>query len=276
MADPFFYMRYPGFRNKAVTLSYDDGITPDLRLADILDRHGLKCTFNVNAGALGEPITKCEGRRMVAEEVASLAARGHEIAAHGYKHKFLTPLPTPALLYEMLRDRRELEQIVKKPVFGLAYAMGDYDGRVIEVLRRAGFLYARTVHATRAFRTPPEPLEWNPTCHHNDPRLMELAEAFVKNTKDNDRPLLFYLWGHSYEFEAEKSWHIIEDFCAYMGGREELWFVTNGELITYMNAYRSLVFDANGGGVYNPSSVDVFFSKDLKDYLVPAGKYIKL
>ena len=276
MADPSFYMRYPGFRNKAVTLSYDDGITPDLRLADILDRHGMKCTFNINAGYLGAPLTKCEGRRLLAEEIAALAARGHEIAAHGYKHKWLTALPAPQELYEMLRDRTELEQIVKHPVVGLAYAMGDHDARVIELLSHAGFGYARTTHSTHSFRTPIDFLEWHPTCHHADPSLMELARSFVENTKDNDRPLLFYLWGHSYEFEMAQNWHIIEDFCAFMGDREDLWYVTNGELLAYTEAYRSLVFNAERTSVYNPSAQDVFFSLRGKDFCAEAGKTTKL
>ena len=272
MADPSFYMRYPGFRNKAVTLSYDDGITPDLCLADILDRYGLKCTFNINAGYLGAPMTRIEGRRLVAEEVAALAARGHEIAAHGYKHKWLSALPSPQALYEVLRDRTELEAIVKRPVRGLAYAMGDYSAQVIGLLRRAGFAYARTVHSTKGFRTPIDFLEWHPTCHHADPSLMELAKSFVENTKDNDRPLLFYLWGHSYEFVEAETWNVIEDFCAFMGGREDLWYVTNGEFAAYTEAYRALVFDAERTRVYNPSAQDVFFSLRGKDFCAIAGK----
>ena len=272
MADPSFYMRYPGFLNKAVTLSYDDGITPDLRLADILDRHGLKCTFNVNAGYLGAPMTRIPGRRLIAEELSALAARGHEIAAHGYKHKWMTALPSPQVLYEAVRDRTELEAILHRPVTGLAYAMGDYDNRVIELLRKAGVSYARTVHSTHSFRTPIEPLAWHPTCHHNDPKLMELAKSFAENTSDSDRPLLFYLWGHSYEFEEGGNWDIIERFASFMGGREDFWYVTNGELIAYMNAYRSLRFEADGKRVYNPSALDVYFFKDGKNLCAAAGK----
>lgn len=276
MADSFFYMRYPGFRNKAVTLSYDDGITPDLHLADILDRYGLKCTFNVNAGYLGAPMTRIEGRRLVAEEIAALAERGHEIAAHGYKHKWLTAHPSPQVLYEVLRDRRELEAIAKRPVQGLAYAMGDYDARVIALLRDAGVSYARTVHSTHRFRTPIDFLEWHPTCHHADPRLMELAKSFVENTADNDRPLLFYLWGHSYEFVESDNWEIMENFCAFMSGNKDLWFVTNGEFFAYTEAYRSLVFNAEKTSVYNPSALDVFFSLGGKEFCAVAGKTTKL
>ena len=276
MADPSFYMRYPGFRNKAVTLSYDDGITPDLQLADILDRAKIKCTFNVNAGYLGDPMTRVPGRRLVAEEIVALRARGHEIAAHGYKHKWLSSLPSPQALYEVLRDRQALEEMLGHPVTGLAYAMGDYDEKVIGLLRKAGFSYARTVVSTHSFRTPIEPLAWHPTCHHADARLMELAESFVNNTKDNDRPLLFYLWGHSYEFVESDNWNVIEDFCSFIGGREALWYVTNGELIAYMQAYKSLCFSTDKTMVYNPSSLDVYFFHNGENHIAFAGKTTKL
>ena len=277
MADPSYYMRYPGFRNKAVTLSYDDGVAADAHLVEILDRYGLKCTFNINAGFFGEPMSNNRGRRMLREEMEGLLlGSAHEIAAHGYKHKHLTALPSPQLFYEILRDKRELEEIAKRPILGMAYAMGDFDDRVIALLKKAGIGYARTVKSTRAFRTPIDFLSWHPTCHHNDPKLMELADAFVKNTSDNDRPLLFYLWGHSYEFNVDGNWDVIERFAAFMGGREDLWYVTNGELFTYVQAYRALQLDAEGKTVYNPSAIDVYFSKDFKDICAPAGKTTKL
>ena len=46
-----------GGKNKAVTFSFDDGITQDLRIIKILDKYGLKGTFNVNSGLLGQPGT---------------------------------------------------------------------------------------------------------------------------------------------------------------------------------------------------------------------------
>ena len=35
---------------KALTFSYDDGNVQDKKLLDILNRYGMKCTFNVNTG----------------------------------------------------------------------------------------------------------------------------------------------------------------------------------------------------------------------------------
>ena len=35
---------------KAVTFSYDDGMTQDIRLIELLNKYNLKCTFNINSG----------------------------------------------------------------------------------------------------------------------------------------------------------------------------------------------------------------------------------
>ena len=34
---------------KAITFSYDDGVTQDKRLVDIFNKYGLKATFNINS-----------------------------------------------------------------------------------------------------------------------------------------------------------------------------------------------------------------------------------
>ena len=42
-------MRFPGGKEKAVTLSYDDGYPTDIKLSEIITKSGLKCTFNLNS-----------------------------------------------------------------------------------------------------------------------------------------------------------------------------------------------------------------------------------
>ena len=39
---------------KALTFSYDDGVTQDRRLVELFDRYGLKATFNINSELLGK------------------------------------------------------------------------------------------------------------------------------------------------------------------------------------------------------------------------------
>ena len=54
----FLHMRFPEGKTKAVTLSYDDGVTQDKRLAELFRSHGLKCTFNLNAGLCGHKFSE--------------------------------------------------------------------------------------------------------------------------------------------------------------------------------------------------------------------------
>ena len=267
---PYFNLRYPGFLNKALTLSYDDGVQADLRLMEILDRAGIKCTFNINSGLFG-----C-GTRLSKEVICEkYLGTGHEIAVHGYKHLAPSALQTPALMMEILEDRKNLEALVGAPVTGMAYAYGDFDERVIATAKDCGISYARTVTSTRGFALPTKPLAWDPTCHHNDPSLMELAKRFVEDPKVSYRgePILFYLWGHSYEFDEQhnNNWEVIERFAEYMGGREDIWYATNGELWNYIAAYRALVFDIDGKTVCNPTATDVYLHVNDKDTVARAG-----
>ena len=43
-------MKLKDGKSKVLTLSYDDGVVQDIRMVEILDKHGLKCTFNINTG----------------------------------------------------------------------------------------------------------------------------------------------------------------------------------------------------------------------------------
>lgn len=60
---------------------------------------------------------------------------------------------------------------------------------------------------------------------------MDLADAFLAPGEDLR---LFYVWGHSYEFDVDRSWARMEDFCARVGRRDDVWYATNGEIVTWM------------------------------------------
>ncbi|MBO4732880.1 MAG: hypothetical protein J5662_00230 [Clostridia bacterium] len=40
-------------KRKAVTFSFDDGVSQDIRMIELLDKYGLKATFNLNSQMLG-------------------------------------------------------------------------------------------------------------------------------------------------------------------------------------------------------------------------------
>ena len=91
---------------------------------------------------------------------------------------------------------------------------------------------ARTVQSTHAFALPEDFLLWHPTCQHDDPALDTLCDAFLNLKPRFDMPV-FYLWGHSYEFDVHEHWARIELFAARMSRKDDIWYATNGEIYTY-------------------------------------------
>lgn len=269
-------LRFPGFLEKAVTLSYDDGNIADRRLVEILNRHGLKCTFNLNSGWIFK--TPRDENRIRPEELKSLYLdAGHEIAVHGTQHLSLTDVDSAVATNDILSDRKKWEEITGAPVRGMAYACGRYNDRVVRILEACGIAYARTTQATEKFEMPDDWLRLPATCHHDNPRLMELVERFLNEPYVwKHHPRLFYLWGHSYEFDRKNNWRVIEQFAQEIGEREDVFYATNGELYAYVQAYRRLEYAVDGTTIFNPSALDVYLHLAGKDILVPAGKGARL
>ncbi len=244
---------YPQGKEKALTFSYDDGQIHDRRLVEIFNKYGCKATFHLNSGTL----TDKEGEVFVLKDELKTLYAGHEVACHGVAHRHPQILPPSLLVREVADDRLALEALTGGLVQGMSYAFGCYSAQVKDVIKTLGIKYSRTVNSTGYFGIPGDFLEWHPTCHHNNPNLMRLADAFLNPASYEELPL-FYVWGHSFEFDSEDNWHVLEDFAAKLAGREEIWYATNMEIYTYITAIRSLEVSADGMKVYNPSAVTIW------------------
>ena len=253
-----FRMLFPNGKIKALTLSYDDAVIHDKRLVDIMVKNGLKGTFNVCSGRFGNG----GEYKLSAQEVKELyMSNGMEIAVHGLYHRFMTELPDGVRVYEVIKDREVLEQLTGDVVRGMAYAFGNYSDKTVRTLQDAGFAYARTTVSTEKFDVPTDWLRMPATCHHRNPRLFELAEKFInydEPTPWRKKAQLFYLWGHSYEFNDNDNWDVIERFAEMTGNRDDVWYATNIEIYNYVNAYNNLVYSLDALTVYNPSFADVW------------------
>lgn len=267
-----FVLRFPDGKPKALTFSYDDGVRQDIRLVDIFKTHGLFGTFNVNSGGFGG------GRRMTAEQIKELyIPAGQELACHAVHHPFLEKLPDATALVEVLDDRRALEALSGQIIQGMAYPYGTYSARTKELLAAAGIKYSRTVQSTLKFDIPEDWLAMPATCHHKNEKLFELADKFVGETPtERQHGWLFYVWGHSYEFDNDDNWDRIEKFAAQVAGKTDVWYATNMQIYDYVTAYRALEFAVDGKQVYNPTAIDVWFMVDGTTYHAPAGKTIAI
>ena len=269
------WMRFPNGLLKALTLSYDDGVEQDARLLDIMQKHGLKGAFNLSSGLYApEGTVYPEGqvhRRMPEKAIVELFKNsGQEVAIHAYYHGDLPSLPSSHAVWQVVRDKEALENTFGRIIRGMAYPYGTYSKEFTHTLRDCGVAYARTVESTHRFDIPNDWLTLPATCHHKDPELMNLARKFAEGKPY--RPQMFYLWGHSYEFEADNNWHVIEEFAEYIGHRDDIWYATNIEIHDYVQAWRGMHISADGRRFYNPSAIPLWFASNGSVYRIGPGE----
>lgn len=263
------FLRFPDFKTKAITLSFDDGYIDDRKMVETLNRHCIKCTFNLNGGTIAGNAAKVQF-----EEFEELY-KGHEIAAHTYTHPHLNNLDLGGVAYQIIKDREILEEKTGKLVKGFAYPYGlsEYEG-MVDCIGKCGITYGRTTVSTRNFQLPTDYLRWNPTCHQADPKLNELAEKFFEPDDVEHpwriKPRLFYIWGHSYEFKDK--WEQLENICKTVGRKENVWYATNGEIIDYISAFKELRCSVNGKIVYNPTNIDIYVVANGKNIILKNGE----
>lgn len=226
-------------KKKALTISMDDGTLQDKRLIKLLNRYGLKATFNVNSDLLGESktlwlessisVAHCKFRP---EEVPSVY-EGHEIAGHTLRHPRLTDLEDTEVIRQVEEDRLRLSELAGYEVVGFAYPCGgvNYDDRVSEVIRdHTGVRYARTIVCNRSFDPQENLFQFKPTWHLGSfEDLFPMAEEFLD--MDPDTPKIFYIWGHSFEFDTHDTWDRLEDFFRLISGKNDIFYGTNKEIL---------------------------------------------
>ncbi len=225
-------------KKKALTFSYDDGVLQDLRLIEIFNRYGLKGTFNLNSEFLGRKwslvrndVKVCYDK--VEPQNVKTAYAGHEVAAHTLTHPFLPNETEEEIIRQVEEDRIKLSELCGYEVLGMAYPGGgiNHDKRVEDIVRgHTGIRYARTTDATGNFRLQDDLICFNPTVYHIDvEKMFVLGEEFLALQPETSA--LFYVWGHSYEFDAWKFWDRFEEFCKMMGGHDDIFYGTNREVL---------------------------------------------
>ncbi len=273
------FMRFPNGKDKALTLSYDDGAMHDIRLLETVNKHGIKATLNICSSLL---LQDDSGDYLTKEKLLEITKKGaNEIANHGRSH--VAPVLSSHIdgIRDVLDGRIELEKATNSIIRGYAYPdRGETTPEIKAYLRDLGIAYARTTKSTFKFTIPTDFHEWNPTCRHADSQLFDCLDEFLKaDIKDvycsRRAPMLFYMWGHSSEFKNNNNWEMLEEFAEKAGDRDDIWYATNIEIADYVNAYNSLIFNADNTRVYNPTATDVWFDADGKTVLVNGGQTIE-
>lgn len=229
-------------KSKALTFSFDDGVLQDVKAIEILNKYGLKATFNLNACLLGnkhelrisEKVIKHD---KIAPKDVKKVYQNHEVAAHTKTHPLLTKLTDDEIIDQVENDRQLLSALCGYEVIGMAYPCGgeNNDDRVAQVIKNnTGIKYSRTITSVYNFDLQDNLYRFNPSVYYIEKeKLFELGEKFL--SLKSDKPQIFYVWGHTYEMDVNNgkfiNWQEFEEFCKMMSGKDDIFYCTNKECL---------------------------------------------
>ncbi len=230
-----------GNKNKAITFSYDDGVTQDIRLIGLFNKYGFKCTFNLNSELLGG------GGELVRNGVTISHIKnkpedvkhiydGHEVAAHTLTHPLLPVIEDEnEIIRQVEQDRINLSELCGYEVIGMAYPCGgqNNDDRTARIImEHTGIKYARALATNGSFAPSDNLYRFEGTLYHHEEwdKLFGTGEKFL--ALPSDKPAIFYIWGHAYEFDIyPERWGMFEEFLQMMSGKDDIFYGTNKEVL---------------------------------------------
>lgn len=227
-----------------VTSSWDDGHRSDVRLARMLKEYGLKATFYVS------PKNQEFARRdlLTSQEIRDIS-RNFEIGAHTLTHPRLPTISKTEAEKEIVESKAVLEKVTGKEISTFCYPCGAYTEFHMQLVKDAGYRYARTVDRY-AFKMD-NPYEAGTSLHVYNHRFDlwriacfakfrpikvlryfewdALARAmFDRVAKEGG---VYHIWGHSWEIDKHNDWERLESVFRYISAHPKVKYVTNGELV---------------------------------------------
>lgn len=228
-------------REACITTSWDDGHPLDLRLADMLDRHGVPATFYIPRSS--------EFGTMGAAEVRELSRR-FEIGAHTLNHRVLTRIGDAEAEQEITGSKGWVEDVTGRTCPMFCPPSGKLARRHLDMAREAGFAGVRTVELVSLdFPRSEGGILVEPTtvqvfshslasCARNALRRGAIGNLLrlVSHGSPHDwsglamalldevmrRGGVFHLWGHSWEIEATGQWPVLEEVLRSLGEQSRL------------------------------------------------------
>jgi peptidoglycan/xylan/chitin deacetylase (PgdA/CDA1 family) len=216
------------------TTSWDDGHPLDMRLADMLARHGFRGTFYM-------PLSNREGLPVLAPGDMRRLAEGFEIGSHTLEHCYLQSVAELEARRQIVSGKDQVECILGRRVSGFCYPGGHYTSKHRQMVAEAGFEYARTV-ASFHRELLADPFAMPTTIQFYPHASSSLLRNFIRQGEWRRRTRLFalawgyrdlvmrlqglldyvclhggafHLWGHSWEVERFEGWRQLESFLVY-------------------------------------------------------------
>lgn len=220
------------------TCSIDDGHPFDMKMAELLDKHGLNGTFFI-------PIKNREAHPVMSPaQMRELASR-FEVGSHTYDHCFLSSVGLAESHRQVTRGKQGLEEILGKKVAGFCYPGGKYRPADVAIVQSSGFRYARTT-VNLCFDAGDNPFEMSTTVQfYPHPRSVYLRNfakygnwsrrrsglrlalqheswldrlhALFDYAALHDRS--FHMWCHSRDIDELDAWQHVDRFFAHVASK---------------------------------------------------------
>ena len=228
---------FPGGKDRAFNITYDDGVTQDLRFVELLNRYGLKGTFNLNSELMragfswthpcGQEIARLD------PDTARWLYRGHEIASHTRTHPYMQGLHGEDLRRELLEDKKDLEAMFGVSVAGFAVPFDYYSHEIADHARDCGFEYARMSEFSHSYIPCRDWYFWKTGFYHIEPGLTEFVKGFLETEEEL---AVCQIVGHSYDLDTEGLWNTVTEILEWVSRDRRVWACTNLELVRYLKA----------------------------------------
>ena len=226
---------YPGNKKKAFNITYDDGVLQDVRFVALLNKYGIKGTFNLNSQLMQEGFVWTHPNGMQVKRLSFEEAKhlydGHEIASHTLTHPYMFNLSDEELYHQMKSDKENLQKLFEREVKGFAVPFDYYDDRIAKCAEACGFVYARKSEFSGCFKPCKDYYHWKTGVYHIDDKLVDFVVKFL-NTEEE--LAVCQIVGHSYDLDAENLWETMELICAAVSKCDDIWFCTNAELVEFL------------------------------------------
>jgi peptidoglycan/xylan/chitin deacetylase (PgdA/CDA1 family) len=218
-----------------LTTSWDDGHQLDLRVADLLNKHGITGTFYVPRHAPAGTLDAAQLRDL---------SRGFEIGAHTLDHTVLTDAPIERARQEIEGSRLWVEDRTGSRCRMFCPPRGRFSRDHLGIIQRAGFLGLRSVELMSL--DPPRaeagllimPTSVQAHAHGPGAYVRNMAKRaaprnlwlYLLHGRAADWPAMarnllarvtarggvFHLWGHSWEIHQAGQWQRLDDALRMM------------------------------------------------------------
>lgn len=262
---------YPGGKARAFNITYDDGVLQDIPFVSLLNRYGLKGTFNLNSGLMEQEFawehpSGALIRRLPTAAVSRLY-EGHEVASHTVTHPYMQGLSRDEMMYQLGQDKAALEALTGREIRGFAVPFDWYSDEIAQCAAACGFEYARTSQERYCYTPPGDYFHWTAGAYHIMPGFWLFAERFFQAEEEL---ALCQIVGHSYDLDTERMWQRMEALLKRVAEDPDTLSMTNLELVRYLKAMDQAVITTQR--IENPSGQTLWFSRDGHVFsLAPGG-----